>query len=227
LAGRGRREVGFTLGRPQGGDFGLLDQNGATWLARGVRPLLPAAAMLLRGRHNLANALAALALGEAAGLPLEGMLGTLRRFRGLAHRTQWVADKRGVRWYNDSKGTNVGATLAALEGLHSEQEPGRALLIAGGDGKGADFSSLAPVVERTCRAVILIGRDAPILADALAGRCELVRVASLEAAVLKAAQLAQPGDHVLLSPACASFDMFRGFEHRGQVFVDAVGRLSG
>lgn len=220
-----RHQVGFTLGRPEGRDFGIQTRDGQPWLAQGDQFLLPAGHLLIPGRHNLANALAALALGDAAGLPMESMLGTLRQFRGLPHRTQWVAEKRGVRWYNDSKGTNVGATLAALEGLHQPGTPGRALLIAGGDGKGADFSSLAPVVERTCKAVLLIGRDAPLMAEVLAGRAPLVQLPSLNAAVLKAAQLAEAGDYVLLSPACASFDMFRGFEHRGQAFVEAVGRL--
>lgn len=217
---------GFTLEPPRQGDYGLLDHRGAQWLGRaGEEPLLPVAEVALKGRHNLANALAALALGDAAGLPGPAMREALRRFSGLAHRTQLVADRRGVRWYNDSKGTNLGATLAALEGLHPAQGPGRAVLIAGGDGKGADFAPLAPVVARTCRAVVLIGRDGPILAAALAGVTELAQAPSLEAAVLEAARLARPGDHVLLSPACASFDMFRGFEHRGQVFNEAVGRL--
>lgn len=221
------REVrGFTLEPPRQGDYGLLDHRGAQWLGRaGEEPLLPVAEVALKGRHNLANALAALALGDAAGLPGPAMREALRSFTGLAHRTQLVAERRGVRWYNDSKGTNLGATLAALEGLHPAQGPGRAVLIAGGDGKGADFAPLAPVVARTCRAVVLIGRDGPILAAALAGVTELAQAPSLEAAVLEAARLARPGDHVLLSPACASFDMFRGFEHRGQVFNEAVGRL--
>jgi UDP-N-acetylmuramoylalanine--D-glutamate ligase len=222
MAGIADRDVGFTLGAAEGINYGLGEREGETWLCRGGRPLMPVSELLLRGRHNLANALAALALGEASGLPVEAMLEGLRRFRGLAHRTQLLAEKRGVRWYNDSKGTNVGATIAALEGLHAPQGPGRAILIAGGDCKGADFSELAPVVEHTCRGVVLIGRDALRLESALRGRCPLERCDTLEQAVNAAAATARPGDHVLLSPACASFDMFRGFEHRGEVYAQLV-----
>lgn len=222
MSGRARLETGFTLGNPKPGDYGLVERDGEAWLYRGEQHLLPVAELQLAGNHNIANALAALALGEASGLPVTAMLEGLRRFRGLSHRTQLVAEKRGVRWYNDSKGTNPGATIAALEGLHPGTGEGRAVLIAGGDCKGADFSELGPVVEYTCRAVVLIGRDAPMLKVALQGRCELDAAADLEQAVRKAAQLAQVGDHVLLSPACASFDMFQGFEHRGEVFTDAV-----
>jgi UDP-N-acetylmuramoylalanine--D-glutamate ligase len=129
-----------------------------------------------------------------------------------------------VHWFNDSKGTNVGATIAALEGLHPAVGTGRAVLIAGGEGKGADFRELAPVVVRTCRAVVLIGRDAPLLERVLTGHTELVHADDLAQAVQEAACLARPGDHVLLSPACASFDMFRNYEHRGELFTDLVQR---
>jgi len=225
MAGRAGRDVEFGLDVPRGEDYGLVEQAGETWLCRATQPLLPVSGLQLQGRHNLANALAALALGEAAGLPMEAMRAALRRFPGLAHRTQRVGEGAGVCWYNDSKGTNVGATIAALEGLHPASGGGRAVLIAGGDGKGADFTELAPVVARTCRAVVLIGRDAPLLERALAGHAELVRAADLAQAVRQAAQLARAGDHVLLSPACASFDMFRSYEHRGEVFTDLVRRL--
>lgn len=213
---------GFTLGPPQGVDYGLSDRGDGLWLMRGSELLLPAGAVRLAGRHNLANALAALAMGEACGLPQANMLECLRHFEGLPHRTQLVRERRGVRWYNDSKGTNVGATLAALEGLHHPTGSGRAVLIAGGDGKGADFTDLGPVVERTTRAVVLIGRDAPALGEALEGCTVLVPARTLEQAVQVAANLALPGDHVLLSPACASFDMFRDYQHRGEVFMAAV-----
>lgn len=225
MAGIATRDTGFTLGVPQGMDFGVCEHGGELWLCRGERRLLPVTELRLKGRHNLANALAALALGDASGLPVEAMLEGLRRFHGLAHRTQLVAEKAGVHWYNDSKGTNVGATVAALQGLHAPDGEGRAVLIAGGDCKGADFSALTPVVEHTCRAVVLIGRDAPILRSALTGCCDLATAETLEQAVQLAAGLAHSGDHVLLSPACASFDMFRGFEHRGELFVAAVERL--
>ena len=221
-----RQQLGFTLNSPQGEDFGVRQQAGSAWLCQGQTPLYEVAELLIPGRHNQANALAALALGSAVGLPLQAMQQTLRNFRGLPHRTQFVAEKRQLRWYNDSKGTNVGATIAALEGMHPEQGDSRTLLIAGGDCKGADFTSLAPVVERTARAVILIGRDAPILETVLQGRVPLAHADSLTQAVELAARLGQPGDRVLLSPACASFDMFRNFEARGEAFVQAVEALA-
>ena len=221
-----RQQLGFTLEPPQGEDFGICRQAGAAWLCQGRTPLLAVSELLIPGRHNQANALAALALGKAVGLPLPAMQQTLRSFRGLPHRTQFVAEKRQLRWYNDSKGTNVGATIAALEGMHPERGDSRTLLIAGGDCKGADFTSLAPVVERTARAVILIGRDAPVLETVLQGRVELVHAGSLAEAVELAVGLGRAGDRVLLSPACASFDMFRNFEARGEAFVKAVEALA-
>ncbi len=217
---------GFTLGSPGEADYGLVQHADEPWLSRGSEPLLPVSEVALAGRHNLANALAALAMGEACGLPRAVMLECVRRFEGLAHRTQRVRERHGVRWYNDSKGTNVGATIAALEGLHDPSGSGRAVLIAGGDGKGADFGDLRPVVERTARAVVLIGRDAPQIEAVLRGGADLVRASSLEQAVALADALARPGDHVLLSPACASFDMFRDYQQRGEVFMAAVRGLS-
>jgi len=222
MVGVAGRDVGFTLGAPTGSDYGLVERGGETWLCRGDQHLIPVDDLHLQGSHNIANALAALALGDAAGLPVTAMLQGLRQFQGLSHRSQLVRELRGVRWYNASKGTNPGATMAALEGLHSDRDDGRAVLIAGGDCKGADFSELARMVERTCRAVVLIGRDAPALEKAFQGSAPLHLAESLEQAVELAADLAEPGDHVLLSPACASFDMFRGFEHRGEVFAEQV-----
>ncbi len=220
------QRIGFTLGEPAAGDFGLRQFEGEAWLSEGETPLLAVSELKIPGTHNQANALAALALGRAIDLPMNAMLTSLRTFTGLPHRTQWVADKRGLSWYNDSKGTNVGATIAALEGLHQAESEQRTLLIAGGDCKGADFSELAPVVEATTRAVILIGRDAPLLEAALAGACRLEHAASLEEAVRLAASLGLPGDRVLLSPACASFDMFKNYMERGDSFVRAVEALS-
>ena len=226
MGGLARQETGFTLGRPQGTDYGLIEYRGEAWLSRGEQPLLPVSELRVSGRHNLANALAALALGEASGLPMPAMLEALRHFRGLAHRTQLVAERNGVRWYNDSKGTNVGATIAALEGLHSTGGSGRTLLIAGGEGKGADFGPLAPVVGRTARAVVLMGQDAEVIEQALnASGVPLLRADDMDDAVAKAARHARPGDRVLLSPACASFDMFRDYMARGEAFMAAVGRL--
>lgn len=218
--------VSFGLNPPSTHDFGLIDQANQTWIAQGTETLLPTTALRIPGRHNLSNALAALALGNAAGLPMSKMLETLTNYTGLAHRTQLIVTRNGVRWYNDSKGTNVGATRAALEGLHPQHGNGRALLIAGGDGKGADFSPLAPVVARTCRAVILIGRDAPILEQALNGYATLLRAANLAEAVQVADEVAKTDDYVLLSPACASFDMFRNYEHRGEIFNELVRQMA-
>ncbi len=223
MAGLGGRDIGFSLGVPRSAaDYGLLEREGATWLARGDEPLMRTDDMPLAGGHNLANALAALALAEVAGLPLAPCLGALCAFRGLAHRTVLVAEYRGVRWFDDSKGTNPGATVAALRGLIDPTGPGRAVLIAGGDGKGADFGELAETIGHTARAVILIGRDGPRIEGAIAGRVPTQLARDMDEAVRLAALVALPGDAVLLSPACASFDMFENYEHRGRVFVAAV-----
>ncbi|RMG28689.1 MAG: UDP-N-acetylmuramoyl-L-alanine--D-glutamate ligase [Gammaproteobacteria bacterium] len=212
--------LGFTLGRPRPGDYGLLHRDGRPWLARGDEPLLCADQLRLAGRHNLANALAALALAAVAGIPDAPALRTLRRFAGLPHRCQWVARIRGVDWYDDSKGTNVGATVAALGGFDRP-----VVLIAGGRDKGADFTELREAVCAGARALVLIGEARGKLAAAV-GRCVPVVFAdSMEAAVARAAELARPGDAVLLSPACASFDMFRDYRERGDRFIEAVRRL--
>lgn len=208
----------FGLDAPRGpADYGLVQYEGQSWLARGDQLLLAESQMRLRFKHNVANALAALALGTAAGLPMPAMLESLRTFAGLPHRTQWVAERDGVAWFNDSKGTNVGSTLAALAGAS-----GPVVLIAGGQGKGQDFSPLAPVLAKSGRAVVLIGEDAGIIERAIAAHVPVHRVEDMRAAVTRARQLAQPGDTVLLSPACASFDMFKGYAHRGDVFTALV-----
>ncbi len=214
------RVVGFSIAGASGADYSLLEHAGEPWLAiRGV-PVLAVSSMRIAGLHNAANALAALALGESCSLPLPPMLDELREFTGLAHRSQWVGEKRGVRYVNDSKGTNVGAAVAAVRGL-----PGNLLLIAGGDGKGQDFAPLAAALAGRVRLVLLIGRDAPRIAAALAGHCALQHCASLEEAVEESARHALPGETVLLSPACASLDMFRDYIERGERFAAAVGRL--
>ena len=223
------QRCGFTLGAPvEAGDYGVAEHAGAPWIVRGPRsdssPLLPVSSLLLPGRHNLANALAALALGELCGLETAPMCEVLQSFRGLAHRGELVADRGGVRWINDSKGTNPGATVAALLGLVPESSGGKAVLIAGGECKDADFTPLVTAVERTARAVVLIGRDAPLLAGVLGGHVELLLAQDLHEAVRLARETAQPGDCVLLSPACASFDMFDDYQHRGRVFAEAVQR---
>lgn len=213
--------VSFGLDEPSDGHYGLRERDGRQWLARGDQLLLPVDAMKLPGTHNAANALAALALGDAVGIPLPGMLDALREFTGLPHRTEWLRERQGVRWFNDSKGTNVGATLAALAGL-----PGATVLVAGGQGKGADFSPLQAVVADKARAVVLIGEDRDKLAEVVQGYATYRFADDMAEAVQIAAALARPGDNVLLSPACASFDMFRNYVHRGEVFADIVRRLS-
>jgi UDP-N-acetylmuramoylalanine--D-glutamate ligase len=176
----------------------------------------------VRGLHNAANALAGLALARAIDLPLASLLHGLREYQGEPHRVEVIAQIEGVDFVDDSKGTNVGATVAALDGLAQ-----KTLLIAGGDGKGQDFSPLAAPVGRWCRAVMLIGRDAPRIREALADTdVPLHDHATLEAATQAAAQLAEPGDAVLLSPACASFDMFRNYAHRADVFRQTVADIA-
>jgi UDP-N-acetylmuramoylalanine--D-glutamate ligase len=217
-------QTGFTLGTPAAGDWGICSHRGTAWICAGDEPVLPVDDLVLPGTHNLANALAALALGERCGLPREPMLDVLRRFRGLSHRSELVADHNDILWINDSKGTNPGATVAALAGLVPDPSRRKAVLIAGGDCKDADFSPLPPAVCRAARAVVLIGRDADDLAAALADTVPLHRAADMDDAVRQAAALAEPGDCVLLSPACASFDMFDDYRHRGRAFAEAVGR---
>jgi len=182
--------------------------------------LMPADALRIRGRHNAVNALAALALAGAAGCPLGPMLYGLREYRGEPHRVESVGIINQVEYFDDSKGTNVGATVAALQGLGAER---KVIVILGGDGKGQDFAPLAAPVARHARAAVLIGRDAPLIRAVLeGGSVPLIDAGSMEEAVALATQQAQPGDAVLMSPACASFDMFRNYPHRAEVFCAAV-----
>jgi UDP-N-acetylmuramoylalanine--D-glutamate ligase len=199
--------------------FSVLQSGNEQYLGFNGRALLSVQELRIAGQHNVANALAALALGYAIGLDWEPMLGTLRTFKGLKHRCQWVAEIGGVSWYNDSKGTNVGATVAAVNGLGVK---GKVILLAGGVGKGADFSELGPVMARYGRLAIVFGEDAKKIESVLQDNVPVVRANSMQDAVLKAKAAAQGGDIVLLSPACASFDMFRNYEHRGEMFVQAV-----
>ncbi len=209
-------QLRFSLNDPSA-DYGLVRHQGEVWLARRGEPLLAAAELKLVGRHNLANALAALALAEAAGIPSAAAVSVLPRFEGLAHRMQTVAEIEGVGWINDSKATNVGATEAAIAGLS-----GPVILLAGGDGKGADFSALRSVVAGKVRAAVVYGRDRNLLAEALAGVTEIRVVEDLPQAVEVARQIARPGDTVLLSPACASFDQFENYQARGECFTQQV-----
>ena len=203
-------------------DYLLLRSGKQTFLARKGIALLDVSRMKITGMHNAANALAALALGEAVGLPMPAMLEALESFPGLSHRSAWVADIDGVRYVDDSKGTNVGATLAAVAGM-----PGPLVMIAGGEGKGQDFTPLADAFRGKVRETILIGKDAAAIAAVLQGVCTTRRASSLEQAVALARKAAVPGDTVLLSPACASLDMFRDYGHRGDVFAAAVRAMSG
>ncbi|MCA8035217.1 UDP-N-acetylmuramoyl-L-alanine--D-glutamate ligase [Burkholderia arboris] len=243
------RTVTFGLNEPtQDGDYGLSRDNGIAWLVEAVdrdapdeattgrrrkrdaahtpdiaqKRLMPADALRIRGLHNAANALAAFALARAIDLPAAPLLHALREYRGEAHRVEVIATIDDVDYVDDSKGTNVGATVAALDGLAQ-----KTVLIAGGDGKGQDFAPLVAPVARWCSAVMLIGRDAPALRDTLAETgVPLADHATLEGAVRAAAELAEPGDAVLLSPACASLDMFRNYAHRAEVFRAAVDAIA-
>lgn len=214
----------FTLGQPEEGVFGICGAPGERWLCRGTEQLLPTSALKIPGTHNLANALACLAIGRLLQLPSDSMLRTLAGFSGLSHRTQFIKESAGVRWYNDSKGTNVGACVAALEGL-ATADATRTVLIAGGDGKGADFSLLTPAVAQYARAVVLLGKDAPRIAKVLPDTVPVLHAKDMDDAVLLAAGCAESGDRILLSPACASFDMYKNYQQRGELFVDAVARL--
>ena len=214
MAQAGGKVVTFGLDTPRGDDFGLAGD----MLMRGRDEIVALDELAIRGAHNVANALAAAALASTLGISPEGLRTGLKSFKGLPHRLQLVAARRGVEWYDDSKGTNVGATVAALRGLGK-----KAVLILGGEGKGQDFAPLREPVARFATRVLLIGRDAPLIAKALSG-LPTEFCSSLEDAVQKASQL--PAEAVLLSPACASFDMFRDYRHRGEAFAAAVKALA-
>jgi UDP-N-acetylmuramoylalanine--D-glutamate ligase len=214
--------ISWRMGEPELGGFGLRQVEGQETLCHGFDSILPSSKLGLAGRHNVANALVALALGYAVGIPLESMALTLQQFSGLPHRCQQVAEIAGVSYVNDSKGTNVGATLAALNGLAAGRN---IVLIAGGQGKGADFNQLRSAVASHCKAVILLGEDAEKIQVALQDHAPVSRAASMEEAVSAAASQSSAGDVVLLSPACASFDMFTGYVERGEIFCQAVERL--
>ena len=216
----GRKTVWFGL-EGQDNDYAVRVPDGEEWLVCHNEPVMPRRDVRLHGRHNLANALAALALGDAAGLSRAAMVDTLKSFAGLDHRAQWVADHGGVTWINDSKATNVGACMAALAGM---EQP--VVLIAGGDGKGADFSILRPVVKEKVKALVLMGRDAPLMQAALEGLVTTVRTANMAESVKAASELATAGDAVLLAPACASLDQYKDYQQRGRVFAEEVRRLA-
>lgn len=219
MAESGRGAFYYGLDGDKRPDYGVAERDGQEWLMAKGEPVLRSAEVLLKGRHNLANALAAAALGDAVGLPRAAMVEALRSFRGLDHRMQFVAEINGVAWINDSKATNIGACAAALEGL-----TGKTVLIAGGDGKGADFVPLAALAEKL-RAAVLMGRAAAKLEAVLSPVTATVWVANMREAVAAARGLAQRGDTVLLSPACASLDQYTDYQQRGRVFADTVKEL--
>lgn len=244
------KQWSFGVDRPDFAGFGLVEQDGESWLTYQFDRLMPESDLGIKGRHNTSNALAALAIGSAVGLPMDVMLKVLREFRGLSHRCQTVTELNGVTYINDSKATNVGATLAAIQGLSGGQGlsgeqglsggkslPGnddktecKLILIAGGQAKGQDFSPLAQVLVGAVKRLVLLGEDAKIIGDAVESVKNSVDTVSVDTAyaedlteaVKLSHEIAQPGDIVLLSPACASFDMFSGFAERGEQFIAAV-----
>jgi UDP-N-acetylmuramoylalanine--D-glutamate ligase len=241
-----RRVVRYGLDAPRApGDFGVVTEGGMAWLVRALerdetirrkpgepeeiilQRLMPADALRIRGRHNASNALAALALATGVGLPLAPMLHGLREYRGEPHRVEPIGQVADVEFFDDSKGTNVGATVAALAGLGADRAPAKLVVILGGDGKGQDFQPLAEPLRRFARAAATIGQDAPLIEPVLqSAGVHFQRHATLEEATRWCLAQAEPGDAVLLSPACASFDMFKGYAHRAQVFADAMQALA-
>ncbi len=218
LIRQGRDLVGFTANKPDDNQFGICSKDNREFLCYGFEQLIPVSELKIKGQHNVVNALAALALGKEANIPLDGMLTALKEFPGLPHRSQWVAEKNGVAWYNDSKATNVGAAIAAINGIDAN----KIILIAGGQAKGQDFSPLKDVVKNKVKHLILLGEDAELLNAELSDYTDISFVTGLSQAVSKANEVATAGDAVLLSPACASFDMYSGYEQRGDMFVVAV-----
>lgn len=214
----------FTLSMPKEREFGIMTMQGEEYLAFETTPLLNVSDLPIVGKHYQANALAALAIGHGMQLEMPAMLRVLETFQGLPHRCQFVREYLGVTWFNDSKGTNVGATLAAIQGLGAHLH-GKLILIAGGVGKAADFSPLAPLIKQYVRHTVLLGQDAPEIAKIMNEGDAVSYATDMEEAVIIAKNAAKPGDYVLLSPACASFDMFRNYAHRGDVFMAIVNQL--
>ncbi len=216
LAWEGTRVVTFTAERPREGEYGLVEHGARTWLARGAELRLEVGALALPGRHNALNALAAMAIADDLGIDGDVIARTLRTFTGLAHRCEPIGRAGGARWYDDSKGTNVGATVAAVNGFDVPL-----VLIAGGDGKGADFRPLGRALRESggrIRKVVLLGRDAPAIRSLIEGHVPVASVGSMAEAVARARAAARPGDAVLLSPACAAWDMYRDYRERGRDF---------
>ncbi len=212
----------FSLGEPEGDNYGVRDYGNEDWLVKGQEKIIPRSDLKLVGNHNISNALAAIALADVMNIKRSSIIKILQGFSGLPHRCQWVAKINGVDWYNDSKGTNIGASIAAIKGLGKK---GRIILIAGGDSKGADFSVLSEIAREYLCGVVLIGRDAHRIRQVLEGLVPLVDAIDMPAAVNAAKNMADSGDVVLLSPACASLDMFENYQARGEAFMNAVNEL--
>ncbi len=224
FAMRNKNTVTFGLNKaPTASDFGVVEDEGVHYLVSGQRKLYKKSELKIAGQHNVANALAAAALCGAVGIENTIISDALRNFKGLPHRVEWIANIEGVDFYDDSKGTNVSATCAAILGMSKNDKPQKVVLIAGGDGKGQDFSQLALAAKANSRAVVLIGRDAPLIEAVLTTTgIPIYQAVDLPEAVNIAKKVAKAGDAVLLSPACASFDMFKNYVHRAEVFIDAV-----
>ena len=218
LVRQGRDLLGFTVNKPKDKEFGVCQKGNENYLCYDSELLLPVSKLKIKGKHNVVNALAALALGQEANISLEAMLVALQEFPGLPHRSQWIAEKNNVTWYNDSKATNVAAAIAAINGIQANE----IILIAGGQAKGQNFSPLKEVVKNKVKHLILLGEDAEFLKHELSAYTAVTMVDNLSQAVKKANEIATAGNAVLLSPACASFDMYSGFEQRGELFVAAV-----
>ncbi len=221
LVRKGRDLVGFTEKKPLENQFGICIDNEQEYLCYENELLLAVSELKIKGKHNVVNALAALALGKEVNIPLDAMIVALKKFTGLPHRSQWVAEKNGVAWYNDSKATNVGAAIAAINGIDANG----IILIAGGQAKGQDFSPLKNVVKDKVKHLLLLGEDAELINNELSAYTDVVFVKDLMQAVTKANEMAVAGNVVLLSPACASFDMFSGYEQRGETFIQAVSEV--
>ncbi len=217
-----RQSISFTLGEPEENNFGIIKDNGEDWLCQAGNKIIKQDELGIKGEHNVANALAAMALATSINVPVEAMVETLKRFSGLEHRCQRIATINKVSWFNDSKATNVGACVASIKGLC---DLGKIVLIAGGDSKGADLSSLGPIIKKYVKHVLLLGVDAKKLANAIGSEVMHDFVSDMNEAVNIASNVAEAGDLVLLAPACASLDMYENYQQRGDSFVAAVNTL--
>ena len=222
MADDSRQLVYFSLTKPDENNFGIVKDNGEVWLCQGYNKIIRQSELGIKGEHNVANALASMALADSVNVPINVMTDTLKNFTGLEHRCQWVTTINNVRWYNDSKATNVGACIASIKGLC---DFGKIILIAGGDSKGAELSSLGPVIKQYVKKVLLLGVDANKLADVIGSEIAHEIVADMDEAVNHASEIADPGELVLLAPACASLDMYENYQQRGDAFVSAVTAL--